>query len=182
MYNLEFALLADGVQVEGVYSVLNTPQGVDRTFAKLTALKPYPMVGGRRATRASWQPPRAGLTGQSVWHGLPGDHQRLEHVDQAKRFIAFANQPDAQVRYVEQIPYGPTNTEAAARLDSKLAQWVSAAPQNVKGALSMDVAFWVDHGEEIEERFNAGLASNHSRLDVSKRPARTVDFFVTLLR
>ena len=37
------------------------------------------------------------------------------HVDQAKRFIAFTNQPDAQVNYVNLIPYGPTNTLAAAR-------------------------------------------------------------------
>ncbi|MCK1977836.1 methyltransferase domain-containing protein, partial [Jeotgalicoccus huakuii] len=43
------------------------------------------------------------------------------HVDQAKRLIAYANQPDTQVRYVQQIPYGPTNTQAAAKLDPALA-------------------------------------------------------------
>ncbi|MNY50043.1 hypothetical protein D3C86_1855180 [compost metagenome] len=53
------------------------------------------------------------------------------------------------------IPYGPTNKLAAERLDPKLAQWVPTSPQNLDGALSMDVAFWVDHGEELEERFNA---------------------------
>ncbi|MCT7036748.1 extracellular solute-binding protein, partial [Salmonella enterica] len=41
VYNLEFALLADGVKVEDVYKVLATPAGVDRAFAKLGELKPY---------------------------------------------------------------------------------------------------------------------------------------------
>ena len=77
------------------------------------------------------------------------------HVDQAKRLIAYANQPDTQVRYVQQIPYGPTNTQAAARLDPALASWVPTAPENLQGALAMNVEFWVDHGEELEQRFNA---------------------------
>lgn len=178
VYNLEFALLADGVKVEDVYSVLNTPQGVDRAFAKLTELKPYiqwweagaqpaqwltagdvvmtSTYSGRVAAAAQNGSPlglvwSGSLYGMDYWAIIKGS----KHVDQAKRFIAFANQPDAQVKYVEQIPYGPTNTQAAARLDGKLAQWVPTAPQNLKGALSMDVAFWVDHGEELEERFNA---------------------------
>jgi len=78
-----------------------------------------------------------------------------KHVDQAKRFIAFANTPEAQVNYVKQIPYGPTNTLAAAKLDPALAQWVPTSEQNLKDALAMNVEFWVDHGEELEERFNA---------------------------
>ena len=178
VYNLEFALLADGVKVEDVYSVLNTPQGVDRAFAKLTELKPYIQWWEAGAQPAQWLTAgdvvmtstysgRVAAAAQNGSHlGLvgPGSQYGMDywaiikgskHVDQAKRFIAFANQPDAQVKYVEQIPYGPTNTQAAARLDGKLAQWVPTAPQNLKGALSMDVAFWVDHGEELEERFNA---------------------------
>jgi putative spermidine/putrescine transport system substrate-binding protein len=178
VYNLEFALLADGVKVEDVYSVLNTPQGVDRAFAKLTELKPYIQWWEAGAQPAQWLTAgdvvmtstysgRVAAAAQSGSHlGLvwPGSLYGMDywaiikgskHVDQAKRFIAFANQPDAQVKYVEQIPYGPTNTVAAAKLDSKLAQWVPTSPQNLKGALSMDVAFWVDHGEELEERFNA---------------------------
>ena len=54
VYNLEFALLADGVKVEDVYSVLNTPQGVDRAFAKLTELKPYIQWWEAGAQPAQW--------------------------------------------------------------------------------------------------------------------------------
>ena len=178
VYNLEFALLADGVKPEDVYRVLATPAGVDRAFAKLTALKPYVQwweagaqpaqwlsagdvvmtstYSGRIAAAAQAGAPLAvvwpgSLYGMDYWAIIKGS----KHVDQAKRLISFTNQPENQVRYVQQIPYGPTNTLAAAQLDPTLAQWVPTAPQNLKGALAMDVEFWVDHGEELEERFNA---------------------------
>jgi len=178
VYNLEFALMADGVKAEDVYTVLSTPKGVDRAFAKLDQLKPYIQWWEAGAQPAQWL--MAGdvvmtstYSGRVAAAAQQGSHLALvwpqslygmdywaiikgsKHVDQAKRFIAFANQADAQVNYVRQIPYGPTNTEAAARLDPSLAKWVPTAPQNLKGALSMNVAFWNDHGEELEERFNA---------------------------
>ena len=37
--NLEWALLADGVNADEVYDVLDTPEGVDRAFAKLDTIK-----------------------------------------------------------------------------------------------------------------------------------------------
>ncbi|MBX8828109.1 extracellular solute-binding protein, partial [Ochrobactrum sp. SFR4] len=39
MLNLEYALMADGVPVDKVYDVLNTPEGVDRAFAKMDTIK-----------------------------------------------------------------------------------------------------------------------------------------------
>ncbi|MFJ3522499.1 ABC transporter substrate-binding protein [Pseudomonas sp. NPDC090203] len=178
VYNLEFALLADGVKVEDVYKVLATPAGVDRAFAKLSQLKPNiqwweagaqpaqwltsgdvvmtSTYSGRIAAAAQAGAPLAvvwpgSLYGMDYWAIIKGSR----HVDQAKRLIAYANQPDTQVRYVEAIPYGPTNTLAAAKLDPALARWVPTSKENMAGALSMNVGFWVDHGEELEERFNA---------------------------
>ncbi len=40
-YNLEFALMADGVKAADVYKVLGTKDGADRAFKKLTELKPH---------------------------------------------------------------------------------------------------------------------------------------------
>src|SRR6185436_2334672 len=37
--NLEWALIADGVDVKDVYDVLSTPEGVDRAFKKLDTIK-----------------------------------------------------------------------------------------------------------------------------------------------
>ena len=39
--NVEFALLADGVPAEEVYTSLNTPEGVDRAFRKLDTIKEH---------------------------------------------------------------------------------------------------------------------------------------------
>jgi putative spermidine/putrescine transport system substrate-binding protein len=39
-FNLEMALLADGVAPGDIYTTLETPEGLDRAFAKLAALKP----------------------------------------------------------------------------------------------------------------------------------------------
>jgi putative spermidine/putrescine transport system substrate-binding protein len=39
--NLEFALLADGVAKQDLYTVLSTDEGLDRAFAKLDEIKPY---------------------------------------------------------------------------------------------------------------------------------------------
>ena len=49
-YALEFALIADGVAPTDVYTVLATPEGVDRAFAKLDTIKKrHHLVGIRRA-------------------------------------------------------------------------------------------------------------------------------------
>ena len=38
-FNLEFALMADGVAPDKVYETLGTPEGVDRAFAKLDTIR-----------------------------------------------------------------------------------------------------------------------------------------------
>jgi putative spermidine/putrescine transport system substrate-binding protein len=50
-YNLEAALLADGVAPGDVYKTLSTPQGLDRAFAKLKALHPIWAHDGTDALR-----------------------------------------------------------------------------------------------------------------------------------
>lgn len=152
IYNLEFALLADGVPREQVYPLLATRAGADRAFAKLGQLKPYIQWWEAGAQPAQWlaagdvvmtstytgriaDAHRAGrnlalvwpgsLYGMDYWAVVKGSKRGAE----ARRFIAFANAPDAQVRYVENIPYGPTNRQAAQRLPAQLASWVPTAPE-----------------------------------------------------
>ncbi len=171
-------LLADGVPREQVYPLLATRAGADRAFAKLGQLKPYIQWWEAGAQPAQWlaagdvvmtstytgriaDAHRAGrnlalvwpgsLYGMDYWAVVKGSKRGAE----ARRFIAFANAPDAQVRYVENIPYGPTNRQAAQRLPAQLASWVPTAPANLEQGLAMDDEFWVEHGEELEERFNA---------------------------
>ncbi|MGE8356784.1 MAG: extracellular solute-binding protein, partial [Microvirgula sp.] len=79
---------------------------------------------------------------------------------EAMKFIAFASQPAQQKTYSENIAYGPSNLAAIKLIPPQIAAELPTSPQNLKGALAMDVQFWVDHGEELEDRFNAWAAKS----------------------
>ncbi|MNJ57784.1 hypothetical protein D3C77_533880 [compost metagenome] len=76
----------------------------------------------------------------------------------AEDFIAFASQPQTQKVFSEEIPYGPVHREALALLPTAVQQQLPTAEANLAGARAVDAAFWVDHGEELEQRFNAWAA------------------------
>ena len=181
VYNLEFALLADGVKLEDVYKVLATPEGVERAFAKLDELKPHIQWWEAGAQPVQWlaagdvsmtsvysgrvaaarQEGRnfsvvwpGSLYGMDYWAIIKGS----QHADQAHRLIAYINRPEHQADYVKLIPYGPTNQKTLASLDPSLTQMLPSSPQNMAQALPMNVEFWVDHGEELEQRFNGWAA------------------------
>ncbi|WP_114417981.1 ABC transporter substrate-binding protein [Marinospirillum perlucidum] len=177
-YTLEFALMADGVPADEVYDVLRTSAGVDRAFAKLDELKdhiqwweagaqpPQWLVAGDVVMSSSYNGRIAAAQeeGQNLaiaWQGSVYDLDYWaivsgsDHVDTAYDFIRFASQAENQAVYASEIPYGPVNPDAIAELSSEQAARMPTADANLEGALAMDTAFWVDYGEELEQRFNA---------------------------
>jgi hypothetical protein len=74
-YNLEFALMADGVKPADVYKVLATKDGADRAFKKLTELKP-----SIQWWEAGAQPPQFLVAGDVVMATLPSDHLDRRHL------------------------------------------------------------------------------------------------------
>ncbi|WP_437880647.1 ABC transporter substrate-binding protein [Pseudomonas sp. LRF_L74] len=181
VYNLEFALMADGVKPADVYKVLGTEEGVARAFAKLDQIKPSIQWWEAGAQPPQWlaagdvvmttsytgriaDAHKSGRNLELVWPGsLYGmDYWAIikgsQNVELAKRFIAFANRADAQLDYVRNIAYGPTNKQTASEMPAEIARWVPTSPQNLAVGLAMDDEFWADHGEELEERFNAWAA------------------------
>ena len=181
-YTLEFALMADGVKPAEVYKVLGTKAGVDRAFKKLDELKP-----SIQWWEAGAQPPQFLASGDvvmsSVYNGRIAAAQKegmkslkivwaggIYDVDswaivkgspnkaEAEKFIAFTLKPENQKVYSQHIAYGPTNTKAVALIDKNVAAELPTAPANLKNALAIDVQFWVDNGEDLEQRFNAWAA------------------------
>ena len=180
-YNLEFALMADGVKPADVYKVLATPAGADRAFKKLTELKP-----NIQWWEAGAQPPQFLVAGDVVmstayngridaanrdgrhlkisWTGGIYDldywviPQGTPNKAKAMDFIAFASTPQAQADYSKNIAYGPTNKKALAELDAKVLADLPTAPANAKEALQFNVKFWADQGEQLEKRFAAWAA------------------------
>jgi putative spermidine/putrescine transport system substrate-binding protein len=175
-YNLEFALMADGVKPADVYKVLATKDGAERAFRKLTELKP-----NIQWWEAGAQPPQFLVAGDVVmstayngridaanregknlkitWTGGIYDldywviPKGTPNKDAALKFIAFASTPEAQAEYAKNIAYGPTNTKALSKLDPKVLANLPTAPANAKDALQFNLGFWADQGEALEKRF-----------------------------
>lgn len=180
-YNLEFALMADGVKPADVYKVLATKAGADRAFAKLTALKPniqwweagaQPpqfLVAGDVAMTTAYNgridaAQREGKNLQISWTGGIYDldfwvmPKGTPNMDLAHKFIAMASSPDAQAEYAKNISYGPTNNKALTKLDAKVLNLLPTSAANSKNALQFNIGFWSDQGEALEKRFAAWAA------------------------
>ena len=179
-YALEFALMADGVPVPDVYKVLKTPEGVERAFAKLDALKPHIVWW-----TAGSQPPQLLASGEVVmaasyfsralaansqdkknfktvfdgsaysidyWVILKGSPNRTSAMD----LVTFMTRPENQ----QQLP--PLSfqgvTHVAAQVDPKVAPLLPTYPDNRTNALAIDGEFWVDNTDQLTQRFNAWAA------------------------
>lgn len=177
-YNVEFALMADGVTPAEVYEVLATPEGVDRAFRKLDELKPHiqwweagaqpvQMLAAGDVVMSSAYNGRiaaANREGQDlsiVWNQSIYDLDYWvipagsPNRDLAYEFIRFASSPEPQKVFAQHIAYGPINKQAIAELDPTLLADRPNAPENIKNALLSGYEFWVDHGEELDQRFSA---------------------------
>ena len=141
-YNLEFALMADGVHRRDVYAVLGTEAGVQRALNKLQQLKPYIVwwESGSQAPKAlasgEWVMSTAynGRISAAVADGASGltiawndaiydlDYWAIvkgsPRADQARAFVNFATSDQAQLAFSREITYGPTNYNAILAYDT----------------------------------------------------------------
>lgn len=180
-YTLEFALLADGVPRQDIYATLATDAGVQRAFKKLDQLKAHiqwwesgaqPMqflasgdvVMSTTFNGRAFAAQEEGANMGVMWDGsiyaidswaIP---RGSRHTEAALDFIALSLQPEQQKIHTEKLGYGSTNRKTAALLEESVQVRLNTAEQNLAQALPMDNEFWVDHGEDLEERFNAWVA------------------------
>lgn len=180
-YNLEFALMADGVKSADVYKVLATKDGADRAFKKLTELKP-----NIQWWEAGAQPPQFLVAGDVVmataYNGRIDAAQRegknlkitwtggiydldywvipkgAPNKELSMKYITLAASAAAQAEYAKNISYGPTNGKALAKLDAKVLGLLPTSPANSKDALQFNIGFWADQGEALEKRFASWAA------------------------
>ncbi len=180
-FTMEIALLADGVKPEDVYKVLATKEGVERAFKKLDQLKP-----NIQWWEAGAQPPQLLAAGdlvmssayngrietaqkegknlKIVWNGgiYDADHWAIPKGtpkrEDAYKYLKFASEAANQKVYSSLIAYGPTNLKAIPLLDPKILPELPTAPANLKSALASNTKFWVERGEDLEQRFNAWAA------------------------
>ncbi|MDE0488160.1 MAG: ABC transporter substrate-binding protein [Gammaproteobacteria bacterium] len=186
--NLEFALLADGVAPDGIYSVLATSEGLDRAFAKLDTIKDQVVWW-----EAGAQPPQLLADGEVimstayngrifnaqvlenqpfviVWDGQALDSGFLAIVagtprfEAARQFVLFANRPESIANISKYISYGPVRQSPRALVDRHLATGVEmqphmpTSPANMKRAVRLDWRWWSENRDDVYERFSAWLA------------------------
>jgi putative spermidine/putrescine transport system substrate-binding protein len=177
-FTLEIALMADGVAPAKVYDVLGTKAGQERAFKKLDALKP-----NVQWWEAGSQPPQwlasgdvvmtAAYNGRIAAANKEGRHFKIvwngqnyavdswtivkgsPNMDVAYKFIQFASQPVHQKDLSLAIPYGPTHVNAVAQVPKNIAVDLPTAPANLKSGVANNTEFWVEHGVDLDERFNA---------------------------
>ena len=188
--NLEFALMADGVAPGDVYALLATPEGVDRAFAKMDSIKgdvvwweagaqpPQLLADGEVALTTAYNgrifnaAVAEGKPFQIVWAGQVYENEMYvvpkgaPNKDQAMDFIAFATSTEGLRAQAQNISYGPSRKSSMIEelifKDGKtvMAPNLPTAPENLANALGSSFEFWVDKDAELNERFNAWLATN----------------------
>ncbi len=188
--NLEMALMADGVPAAEVYAILETPEGQDRAFAKLDTIKsevvwweagaqpPQLLADGEVAMTTAYN---GRIFGAAVSEGKPfatvWDGQVYEYdlfvvpkgapnKDGAMEFVKFATSTQALADQAKWISYGPARKSSAPLVGlfndgkTEMAPYMPTAAANLTNALASSYEFWVDRDAELNERFNAWLASN----------------------
>lgn len=181
-YTLEFALMADGVEPADVYAVLRTPEGVDRAFHKLDEIKPHTvwwssisqvpdLLASGEVAVSMTSPGRLLVANRDegrhfkvVWDGniyavdfwaILKDSPRET---QAMQLIRYMKQPEHEARLPYFIPTGLSNRRAIAALDPALKRDTPSNPQNLVRAVELDAQFWVEHYDQLTQRFNAWAA------------------------
>jgi putative spermidine/putrescine transport system substrate-binding protein len=177
-FNLELALLADGVAPAEVYKTLDTPEGLDRAFAKLAALKPVWAHDSKDALE--WV-----KNGQAVMAtalngdvqadkdfspGLIWDHQLYEldvlgipagtpNKDRALDYIAYATGSAPLAAMANWVAFGPARHSALALVKNNpetgtaMQPLLPTAPENFVHAFAIDDGWWLAHGEAIAPRW-----------------------------
>lgn len=177
---LEIGLLADGVKPEDIYKVLGTKEGQDRAFAKLDQIKPYIQWWESGAQPSEWLASgevvmTSTYNGRVIAANKEGKNFKMSWANQlyamdfwavpkggktneAFDLVNYMTSPAPQKAFAEKIVYGVTNAKATADISTKIAPQLPTAEQNMAGALALSTPFWVDHEEEIQQRFNRWVA------------------------
>lgn len=171
-YNLEFALLADGVEPEDLYP-LDVERGlgvIDRIKDQIVGFRGPSDVqaliqqgevdvafgpGGRinNAIQAgsnwefSWD---GSVTIVEYWAVVKG----APNVAEAMEFINFAVQPEPQADLPNHIQYGPTNLDALALIDPAVARELPGYPENEQLGAVLDSKWWNENLESVSATWN----------------------------
>ncbi len=187
--NLEWALIADGVDAADVYDVLDTEEGVNRAFAKLDTIKdsvvwwtkgaqPGQLLADGEVFMASAYNGRlfAAIEENKQPIGMMWDYQVFEldgwvvpkdapNMEEVMKYLMFATDTQRLADQSKYISYGPARASSAplvgkhAELGIDMAPHMPTDPANSKTTIIKNVNWWADHIDELRERFEAWVAA-----------------------
>jgi len=180
---MEWALIADGVAQKDVYSILETPKGVERALAQMDAIKPGLVLwkngrqpvrllnGGEVVMTSVWATTGAvasreeGANFSIVWDGrvieldLFGIPKGSRYKEEAIDFIRFASNSESLANMVGYLPNGPTRQSSLALLsEDVLSQLPNGPAYEDKISILSDAQWWSENHAALEEAFDAWLA------------------------
>lgn len=187
--NLEWALIADGVDPEKVYDLLETDKGVKRALAKLGTIRDQVVWWEKGA-----QTPQLLSDGEVVIGstyngrlfsvieeekqpiGMLWDWQVFDldgwivpkggkNEAEVLKYLKFGTDTQRLADQAKYISYGPARKSSAplvgkhAELGIEMGPHMPTAPANAKHTLLNNIDFWADNQDDLNERFNAWLAN-----------------------
>ncbi|MCL4765004.1 MAG: ABC transporter substrate-binding protein [Hyphomicrobiaceae bacterium] len=181
IYNLEAALIADGVPMDKLY-----PLDVDRAFKKLAELKPHVLVWWSSGAQSAQVLQDGEVDMVGAWNGriqaaaaekgrggpldITFDQQMLvsdcwlvpkgaPNKDLAMKAIAIMMRADVQAALPKYINYAPANSKAydTGLITPEMAAKLPNSPQNVGKGFVMSVGWWVENTDAMIKRFDAFL-------------------------
>lgn len=187
-FNLEMALLADGVPPQNVYATLATPEGVRRALAKLESIRPalvwsnssVDSVAMLKDGRAAFATALNGDIYDAAQHeggvNAVWDHALYEldvfgvprgnpQMARALDFIRFVTGAQSLAGVADWVPYGPARRSALAfvgrnpETGTAMAPYLPTAKANFVNAFAVDEVWWQNHDAEITPRWQAWLES-----------------------
>ncbi|QCP49061.1 extracellular solute-binding protein [Trinickia violacea] len=181
---LEWALLADGVKSADVYKVLSTPEGVNRAFKKLDTIKssivwweagaqPPQLLADREVTMTSAYPNRIWVAVKQdkkpfgfLWDGEVKNIEGLaivkgtKNLKAAEDFVKFSTQTEQLAKLATATALGPMRKSSIALVDPAVTPYLPTNPANQKDAVDVDVNFWADHSDDLNQKFAVWLGQN----------------------
>lgn len=181
-FNLEMALLADGVAPKNIYKTLSSDDGVARAFKKLDTIRPVlvwwhdagepaKMIQSRQAVFAT------ALSGdvfdaRAASPGVIWDRQLYEfdvfavpkgdpHKDMAMDFIRWATGSKPLAGVADWVALGPARRSSWPLVAKNPELGIAMTPflptSHFADAFAVDDGWWLTHGPALETRFRAWM-------------------------
>lgn len=170
---LELALLADGVPADKLY-----PLDLDRAFKKLDTIKKdivwwgggaqsqQLLASGEVSLGQFWNGRIHALEQEGASVGVSWKQNLVmadflvipkgaKNKDAAMKFLALASGAEGQAEFANLTAYAPVNLDSVAQLDAELAPSLPTAHE--ADQVTLDFAYWAEHGNDIAARWNEWL-------------------------